>query len=139
MNTSNSKRAAEDEEKSKSKIMQTSSIVGARHSSFFVWRRQMAALIWKQLLLLRRHPVATIFELVLSVGFVAMLLAVRHVVECTRVAEQSTSAYFVVDYFQTLPGRHLILYHPDTPIVKQVVMNAYNVIRTRKLWLNAIG
>ena len=46
-------------------------------------------------------------------------------------------AYNVIDHFQSIPGRNLFLYWPDNEFARRLVVQAHNLIKSRKNWLNA--
>lgn len=98
--------------------------------------RQFCMLTWKNLILIRRNLLGTLFELALSIFFIFTLLIIRHIVERIYVPEQIYPAYYIIDYFQNAVGHNLILFYPNNSMIQQVVQHAYNLIKSRKLWLN---
>ena len=99
--------------------------------------RQLSILLWKNALLARRNWLTTLFELILSVFFVCMLLIVRYIVEKGLNKDQAYPSYNVIDHFQVMPNRDLILFYPDNPFVRRLVTESVDIIKSRKLWLNA--
>ena len=99
--------------------------------------RQLQILLWKNSLLFQRNVLGTLCEILLSVGFIAILLLIRYIVESVQYKDQANPFYNVIDYFQNFAGHYIILYYPDSPVVKQIIQNAYFLIKTRKPWLNA--
>jgi hypothetical protein len=98
--------------------------------------RQFCMLTWKNLILIRRNLLGTLFELTLSIFFVFTLLLIRNIVERIYVPEQIYPAYYIIDYFQNAVGHNLILFYPNNSMIYEVVQHAYNLIKSRKLWLN---
>ena len=46
-------------------------------------------------------------------------------------------SYNVIDHFQVMPGRNLFLYWPNNEFARRLVVQAHNLIKSRKNWLNA--
>lgn len=101
--------------------------------------KQIAILIWKNSILIRRKKLSTLLELVLAIFFISMLLIIRYFVEKVAIPDQSNPIYNVMDYFQTFSGKNFILFYPNNPLIERIILNAYDFIRLRKPWLNATG
>jgi len=108
------------------------------NSQFFLktFFKQFFILNWKNYILLKRNWIGTIFEISLSAFFILTLLIIRNIIERIYVPEQINPSYYLIDYFQTLSGRNLILFYPNSPLVERVVRNAISIIKARKYWLN---
>lgn len=62
--------------------------------------RQFTLLLWKNWLLQKRRPVATVFEILLPVCFVVLLLAIRQIVNVTYYDNPTTWDSFEIDQFR---------------------------------------
>ena len=107
-----------------------------RKSTF---KEQLRILLWKNLILLKRNVLGTLFELTLSVFFVFTLLIIRYIVERYHFDQQSNPSYYVIDYFRNLADHNLLLFYPNTPVVNRIVNHAYDLIKSRKQWANLTG
>jgi hypothetical protein len=103
------------------------------------FRRQLAILLWKNAILLKRNVIGTIFELGLSIFFVFTLVIIRYIVERYRYDQQMNPTYYVIDFFRNLADHNLLLFYPNTPVVSRIVNHAYDLIKSRKQWANLTG
>lgn len=100
------------------------------------FKDQLLILLWKTCVIIKRKKFATVLEIFLGIFFISMLLIIRYFVEKVFIPDQLSPIYNVIDYFQVQSGKNLVLYSPDTPLIKRIVTNAFDIIKLRKNWLN---
>lgn len=100
------------------------------------FKDQLSILLWKDYLLVVRKKFSTVLEIFLALFFVSTILIIRYFVEKVYVPDQINPIYNVIDYFQVQSCKNLVLFSPDTPFIRNIVTNAFDLIKLRKNWLN---
>ncbi|CAF0946948.1 unnamed protein product [Brachionus calyciflorus] len=98
--------------------------------------KQFIILSWKNLLIIKRKPLETLFEILMSLFFISLILVLRNYVEILFYQSTSNSAYSVIDFFYKTASQDLVLFYPNTPIIKNIVNRAFRIIKSQKYWLS---
>nr|UOU03316.1 ATP-binding cassette subfamily A3-like 3 [Brachionus rubens] len=97
---------------------------------------QFLVLNWKNLLLIRRRPIGTILEILLALFFVFLILIIRNYVEIVYFPPLKNPGYNVIDFFFKTASQDLVLFYPNTPVIRNIVSRAFRIIKSQKYWLN---
>ena len=100
---------------------------------------QLSVLLWKNLLIFRRHYYTSFFEIILALSFISLLLLLRYMVDRFFLAEERNGIVNVYDFFQTSSTRYLILYYPNNNLIQTIVDDAINKIRISNKLINVTG
>lgn len=99
--------------------------------------KQLLILFWKNSILFKRNILGTLVEILAALVFVLILVFLRYFVDSVRFTDQTNIARSVFDSINATTNRSLILYYPNNTYVKDLVTNAYNLIKTQKPSFNA--
>lgn len=99
--------------------------------------KQLLILFWKNSILFKRNILGTLVEIIAALVFVLILIFLRYFVDSVRFADQTNIARSVFDTINATTNRSLILYYPNNTYVKDLITNAYFLIKTRKPSFNA--
>ena len=94
--------------------------------------RQTQIILWKNLLLTRRNVVGTVFEILLSILFMAILLLMLYFPTISFYNDNSSRPQDVIDqfnpYFMNYKLTGNFLYHPNTPLARDLTYRALKMI-----------
>lgn len=93
--------------------------------------RQIAILLWKNLIIMKCNLVGSFLELVSPILFVSFLLIIRHYIERVKFYNyvQPTNVYDL-SFYLTNQSRNLVIYYPNSTLIRNLVTNAIGLVRT---------
>lgn len=103
--------------------------------------RQILILMWKNMVSTRRNIVGSLLEFVCPVIFISFLLVIRSFIEKLRFTSQFNMPRSILDlrfgaFNQT---RNLVLYYPNTQLVRQLVQDAIVYFGQSNQGFNPVG
>jgi len=104
--------------------------------------RQCVILFWKNGLLFRRNISGTIAEIFVAVLFLLILLLMRFFVDSNKFDDYNTTnnpLKYVMSTINITSKRNLIMYYPNNAYIKDIVENAYQMIKLIVPDFNATG
>ena len=101
-----------------------------------VWR-QFSILLWKNLILSKRNVCGLVTEILCPLLVIIILIIIRYFVDITQYTDQSNGLYNVLDLLQlTRNSTNLLLYYPNTTLIKDIITQAVMLIKQRKPFFN---
>ncbi len=106
--------------------------------------RQVAILLWKNLILFRRNIFGTMLEIFCPLLFLSVLLIMRYFIEKIKYYDQYNFPRSVFSVYAAPPqlsltalsqvsedrsNRNLIFFHPETEFIRQIVQNAADLLQ----------
>ena len=94
--------------------------------------QQTRIIIWKNLLLTRRNVTGTIFEILLSILFIAILALMLSIPTINYMDDKASRPQDIISqfnpYFMDNELKGNFLYHPNTPLAQNLTMKALETL-----------